>query len=201
MKTMIIAASQRHPSQSRKVADFVEKMILDEQFFDRTDLLDLGEHPLPLWDQGVWGNRPEWESVLKPLRKRVREADAFVMVIPEWNGAATPAIKNFSLFFDEKDTGHKPVLLVSISSEVNGQYPVVDMMSFGRKNNKWIFIPDYVIIRFVHHYLNGGQSTGEQEAFLHDRLRYGLEELRRYASVLRRFRESWTFDERFKYAP
>ena len=201
MQVMIVAASQRHPSQSGKVAKYLRKMIRNENLFEQTDLLDLGQNPLPLWDEGVWNGQPFWEDILTPLRHRVRRADAYILVIPEWNGAATPAIKNFSLFFDEKDTGHKPVLLVSISSEINGQYPIADMMAFGRKNNKWIFIPDYIIIRFVHHYLNAEKPVGEQEIFLHDRILYGLNELRQYAALLKEFRKDWHYDDRFKYAP
>ena len=200
MNLFIISASQRHPSQSLKVARYVGHMIEKSRKFQSYEIYDLGSHPLPLWDEGVWRNDPKWEKILSPLRQKVINADAFVMVIPEWNGGVTPAIKNFSLFFDEKETGHKPVWLITISSEINGQYPIADMKAFGSKNNKWIFIPDHTIIRFVKQMLNNHMPHNQEEKILIERMAYSLHQLALYAQALKSVRLKFTFDERFKYA-
>jgi len=201
MKVLIIAASQRYPSQSRKVAGYLLAAIEQHGFFDQMDLLDLGQHPLPLWDQGVWECDTKWQKILPPVKERVHTADAYIFIIPEWNGMATPAMKNFTLFWGERETGHKPVLLIGVSSEPNGQYPIADMRAFGLKNNKWVFIPDHVIIRHVDRYFNKAEAVDENEKLLRDQLFYALKELKAYAGALKTVREQWIFDDRFKYAP
>jgi len=201
MKVFILAASQRHPSQSAKVAHYIANLIEQEAYFDETTLRDLGRDPLPLWDPGVWENSPRWEKILAPLRRDVMAADAYVIVVPEWNGGITPALKNFTLFFGERETGHKPVWLVSVSSEINGQYPVVDMKAFASKNNKWIFIPDHTVIRFVDKVLNTPRPRSDEEKLLIDRIKYSLLELKLYAEALKPLRDNFPFDDRFKYAP
>ncbi len=199
MKLVVISASQRHSSQSRKVANYIIKQSAGFDF-KQTSLIDLGEHPLPLWDEKIWKHAGQWPEWLGEITVKIKEADAYVLVIPEWNGAATPAIKNFLLFFGERETGHKPVLLISISNEANGQYPVSDMRAFGGKNNKWIYIPDHLIIRYVNELLNKSEATGENDRNIRARIAYSLQQLKLYAKQLRPLRENYPFDERFKYA-
>lgn len=201
MNLLIVSASQRSPSQSRKMAAYLLAVIEQYRWFERVEVLDLGRHPLPLWDQGVWEGDPKWQKILPPVRRQVTEADAYVFIIPEWNGMATPAMKNFTLFWGERETGHKPALLIGVSSEPNGQYPIADMRAFGLKNNKWVFIPDHLVIRHVDRYFNTPGPVDEHEKFLRDRIVYSLKELHAYAELLNRFRERWVFDDRFKYAP
>ncbi len=200
MKLLIISGSHRKPSQSLKVAKYIKQRVEKRQVFHSTDILDLGGNPLPLWDEGVWKGTPEWKKILKPVREKVTEADAYVMVVPEWNGGATPAVKNFALFFGERETGHKPVWLVSVSSEINGQYPISDMRANIYKNNKWIFIPDHTIVRFVHQMFNHDSPAGEEEKLLRERMEYSLTQLELYAQALREIRNKITWDDRFKYA-
>jgi len=203
MNVFIISASQRFPSQSRKVAQYTEGLIEIYSKFEEINFWDLGENPLPLWEESVWQNDPKWEKILAPLRQKVIRADAYVIVVPEWNGAATPAIKNFSLFFGEKETGHKPVWLISVSSEINGQYPVPDMRAFVYKNNKWIYIPDHTVIRFVRNFFNKSPNEppeNEEEKLLKERMLYSLEQLYLYAKHLKNLRHEIVFDDRFKYA-
>ncbi len=200
MRLMIIAGGMRHPSGSRRAADFVQQKVLENQIFDRIDLLDLGQTPLPLWDEGVWRGDEKWKKILDPLRKRMQAADAYVLVAPEYNGMASPALKNFTLFFDERITGHKPALVIAVTSEAhNGQYPVADLHAFGAKNTKWIYIPDHLIYR------NIGQLITENlqmtDTLLRERTLFSLRELALYARALEQVRQNHTFRPEFKYAP
>ncbi len=199
MNVLIISASHRNPSQSRKVADVVSGLVKKHSGFKDIALLDLAEAGIPLWDEGVWRGEEQWMKILAPLRNQVRKADAYIIVVPEWNGGATPSIKNFALFFGEKETGHKPVWLISVSSEINGQYPVTDMRSYVYKNNKWVFIPDHTIVRFVHEKFNE-ESLSAEEKLLLERMQYSLRQLELYARAMREVRDKLKFDDRFKYA-
>ena len=66
---------------------------------------------------------------------------------PEWNGMATPAIKNFFLYFSSSVLFHKPALIVTVSAGHGGAYPVIELRSSGYKNTKLCYIPEHVIIR------------------------------------------------------
>ena len=199
MNLLIISASQRYPSQSRKVADFLKKTVEKHRIFDSVRMIDLGEKPLPLWDQGVWEGTKEWKHILNPVIEQMRKADAFILVTPEWNGMATPAIKNLTLFAGEKITGHKPVLLVSVSAGGSGQYPISDLRVSGYKNTKWVYIPDHLIVRFVNSVMNGEDPADENDALIRDRALYSLKQLRLYAQALQSVRNGMEWDDRFKY--
>ena len=55
MKFSIIAGSHRKKSQSVKVGEFLKKELeKDSEVF----LLDLGENPLPVWDDSFWDDDP-----------------------------------------------------------------------------------------------------------------------------------------------
>ena len=199
MKVVIISGSQRFPSQSRKTAEYLMKEVRRLQLFEETALIDLGEKPLPMWDQGVWTGDENWKAVLEPLTAEMRSADAYILITPEWNGAVTPAVKNFSLFFGERVTGHKPVLAVSVSAGPSGQYPIAELRSAVFKNNKWVFIPDHLVIRFVEKRLIGEEPADESDALLRDRIVYSLRQLQLYAGAMTEVRRDFPWDDRFKY--
>jgi len=200
MRLMIIAGGMRYPSGSRLAADFVRQKVLENKIFDQIDLLDLGQNPLPMWDEGVWRGEEKWKQILTPLRERMQVADAYVLVSPEYNGMASPAIKNFSLFFDERATGHKPALIVSVTSEThNGQYPVADLHAFGAKNTKWVYIPDHLIYRNIKGLIN--ENLQMTNTLLEERTLFSLQELRLYAEAMKEVRNRHTFRPEFKYAP
>ncbi len=200
MKVLIISASHRKNSQSRKVADYITDLIRQEQYFTQTNLIDLARTKIPLWDEGVWKGNPGWEEILRPIKSKVEQADAYIIIVPEWNGSVPPSIKNFALFFGEKQTGHKPVWIVSVTSEINGSYPVSEMRSFVYKNNKWVFIPDHTIIRFVNDVLNKKEPQTENEKLLVERMHHSLNQLKLYAEALEKVRKNLNWDNRFKYA-
>src|SRR5829696_2780861 len=92
MKIEIISGSPRQNSSTVRVALHLKK-ILSENTEHEVGLLDLREHYLP----------PVQEVFMAPhlvperyqaLAKRVFEAQAFILVTPEYNGSYTPDMKN-----------------------------------------------------------------------------------------------------------
>ncbi len=200
MRLMIIAGGMRYPSGSGRAAAFIRQKAGEQIFFDPIDLLDLGQNPLPLWDEGVWQGEEKWRQILTPLRERMQAADAYVLVSPEYNGMASPALKNLSLFFDERTTGHKPALIVAVTSEAhNGQYPVADLRAFGAKNTKWVYIPDHLIYRNIRQLIT--EDLQMTDALLEEQTLFGLRELRLYAEAMKDVRNRHSFRPEFKYAP
>ena len=120
----IVAGSSRSNSQSGKVARFLRQRLIDlgHTQAEHSSVIDLGQAPLPLWptdDSGPWAGYAE----------QLTRADAVLIVAPEWNGMACPAIKNFFIYASKAELAHKPGLLVGVSAGVGGAYPIRDRKS------------------------------------------------------------------------
>lgn len=92
MKIEIIAGSPREKSTTRRVAYFLRKQL--EQHDDvEVNIIDMKDWNLPPVQQVF--SSPEAAPVdLLPLARRVFEADAFILLTPEYNGSYSPAMKN-----------------------------------------------------------------------------------------------------------
>jgi NAD(P)H-dependent FMN reductase len=192
MKITIISGSHRFHSQSRKVSEHIRKTLLDQGLADQAEVFSLEGNPLPLWDEGLWNGDPEWEERLAPLRRLLRESDGFVIVSPEWHGQVPAGLKNFFLIVSKQEVGHKPALIVTVSSADGGAYPVAELRMSSYKNNRILYIPEQVIVRHVERVLNEDpeQNDPDSDAYFRERILWSLQVLRAYAEALRPVRES-----------
>ncbi len=191
MKISIISGSHRPDSQSGKVARHIQAE-LAAGISEESWLLDLGRTPFPLWDEGVWNNDPDWLARLAPAREQLASSDAFVIITPEWHGQVPAGLKNFFLLFGKAELGHKPALIVAVSSGAGGAYPVAELRMSSYKNCRICYIPDHVIIREVESVLNEDPEKNDQRAdpWYRERLRWSLGILREYAAALAKVRAS-----------
>lgn len=194
MKFIVVSGSHRQNSQSDRVANYIATQVRASHCDAR--VISLANNPLPLWDEGVWNNDPKWKEVWGPISQELRSADALVVVSPEWSGMVPPGLKNFFLLCPTADVGHKPALIVSISSGVGGSYPVTELRTSSYKNTRIVYIPEHVIIRNVEEVLHGETATGERDESARARLGYGLRVLKEYASALKAVRESGVIDHK-----
>ncbi|SDG32687.1 NAD(P)H-dependent FMN reductase [Pseudomonas benzenivorans] len=181
----LVAGSGRNDSQSGKVARFLRQRLIQLQHGgeETTSLIDLGLAPLPLWpaeDPGPW-------SLYK---QQLHAADAVVIVAPEWNGMACPAIKNFFVYAGKAELAHKPGLLAGVSAGVGGAYPISELRASSYKNCRLCYLPEHLIVRHVESVLNGPQPASEDDQRLRARIDYALEILAKYARALKPVRES-----------
>ncbi|WP_037340191.1 NADPH-dependent FMN reductase [Saccharospirillum impatiens] len=184
LSILIVVASQRPDSASLRCGRYLEHVALSAGF-DRSDILDLGESPLPLWDTALTTNAGHW-SGMPVLRKRVQAADAVILVTPEWHGMATPAAKNFLMLCTQKELGHKAGLVVSVSAADNGVYPIAEIRMSGTKNNHLCLIPEQLIFRQVDTLIDA-DSLCSNEHF-DARSRYTVELLAHYSQALKPIR-------------
>ncbi|MBB1243279.1 NAD(P)H-dependent oxidoreductase [Streptomyces durbertensis] len=86
----------------------------------QVDVVDLVEHPLPL-AMPAWGgdSDPDVDRVHKELGARLTDADAFVVVTPEYNHSFPAALKNVIDWYREEWFA-KPVGLVSYGGQSGG---------------------------------------------------------------------------------
>lgn len=179
---MVLSASNRPGSQSLKVSRrMVEK--LQSTGVD-TKLLDLSETKLPLFDSST---AKEWLD----LEPQIAAADGFVWVVPEWDGMAPPAMINF-LGHASKTLAHKPVLLVGISSGLNGAYPVAELKMVGGKNRHHVLVPEHLVLKNVEELFNETTPvTGNSsDKSMHERAIYALRTLVAYAQKLAELRNT-----------
>ncbi|WP_271407720.1 NADPH-dependent FMN reductase [Pseudomonas sp. Q1-7] len=185
LNIVLIAGSSRANSQSGKVARFLRQRLidLDKASPGTCGIIDLGQEPLPLWpaeDTGPWSG----------YQQRLREADAVVVIAPEWNGMACPAIKNFFIYASKAELAHKPGLLVGVSSGIGGGYPISELRASSYKNCRLCYLPEHLIVRGVEKVLNEAEAVSEDDQRIRARIDYDLDILARYAEALKPVREA-----------
>ena len=111
MKIEIISGSPRVTSVTRRVAINLKKW-LDSNTSHETDIIDLKDWDLPAV-QSVFVSVDRTPDEFKPLAERIFNADAFILVTPEYNGSYSPAMKNLLDHFPKQH--HKPFGIVTAS--------------------------------------------------------------------------------------
>nr|WP_288465674.1 NAD(P)H-dependent oxidoreductase [uncultured Pseudomonas sp.] len=182
---VLIAGSSRPDSQSAKVAQFLRQRLitLGKTNTELSQVIDLGTSPLPLWpaeDAGAWAD----------YGPRLQRADAVVVIAPEWNGMAGPAIKNFFIYASKAELAHKPGLLVGVSSGIGGGSPIAELRSSSYKNCRINYLPEHLIIRAVTKVLNDVQPADEDDSRIRARIDYTLDILAKYGEALKPVRAS-----------
>ena len=191
MTITFIIGSQRIESNSAKIANLISQTFPADVI---TNFIDLGKNPLPLWDEKVGSDNPKWQEILTPLQTQLEQSDGYVLISPEYNGCATPAIKNFLLLFPKPTLAHKPVLVVGVSSSLGGAYVISDLRANGYKNPRLIFVPDHLIIRNASVLPTQIQDFGSSDTLLADRIKYSTKIFLEYVKALKTMRQETTFD-------
>jgi NAD(P)H-dependent FMN reductase len=111
MKIEILSGSPRNNSATRRVALHLYTA-LKEKTNHEIGLIDLKDWNLPQM-QTVFTSVENTPEEFKPLSKRMFEADAFILVSPEYNGSYSPALKNLIDHFPKQH--HKPFGIATAS--------------------------------------------------------------------------------------
>ena len=194
MHIAIIVGSHRKDSQSSRVGAYIANDLARIDSSVTVDTIDLAGNPLPLWDESVWQGDSQLAALWKPYRNRLRKADGFVIISPEWAGMVPPGLKNLLLFAGPKEVGHKPALIVAVSASRGGSYPVNELRTSGYKNSRLVYIPEHVLVQDVADVLAGETPTSERDAWLRRRLEFADRLLLEYAKALTPIRSSGLTD-------
>ncbi|MBT9264072.1 NAD(P)H-dependent oxidoreductase [Pseudomonas sp. MG-9] len=181
---VLLSGSNRANSQSLKVAKYLRDRLELLGLCDSGELLNLASSRLPLWPEedidGIWSVQ---QSILK-------KATALIVISPEWNGMACPALKNFFLYAGLGELGHKPALLVGVSAGLGGAYPMTELRASSYKNSRILYLPEQLIIRNVESMLNGEIPSDENDIRIRTRTDWALHLLCQYDDALRTIRPS-----------
>jgi NAD(P)H-dependent FMN reductase len=116
MKIEIISGSPRNNSVTHRVALFLKKW-LKQNSAHEIDIIDMKEWRLPM-AQSVWVSPDAAPKEFHPIAQRMFDAEAFILVSPEYNGSYSPALKNLLDHFPKQH--HKPFGIVTASPGAMG---------------------------------------------------------------------------------
>ena len=196
MKLTLVSGSHRRDGESLKVARHIEQRLHALGLCESTYLLSLSENPIPLWEESIWDDDPEWQARLEPISRELKQSEGFVVIAPEYHGMVPAGLKNFFLCFGRKELAHKPGLLVGVSSADGGAYPVAELRMSSYKNSRICYLPEHLIVRNVERVLNEdpGDNDPGADPYFRDRIDWAVRQLQQYAIALRQVRESGVTD-------
>ncbi|MEQ1675790.1 MAG: NAD(P)H-dependent oxidoreductase [Chitinophagaceae bacterium] len=116
MKIEIISGSPRINSVTHRVALHLKNNLAQNSGHE-VDVIDMKGWPVPAI-QSVWTSPDKAPADFQPLAKRIFEADAYIIVTPEYNGSYSPALKNLLDHFPKRH--HKPFGIVTASPGAMG---------------------------------------------------------------------------------
>lgn len=180
MKYILLSGSHSANSQTEKVTQWLADALTKRGH--TTELISLADNPFPLWDASFWNESSDLYQQLNPVLQKFHEADGFVIATPEWNGMAAPALKNFFLYLSDNEVGHKPALLVSVSSGRGGAYPISELRESSYKNTRITYIPEHLIVRNVQNVMNDHDVTSgdSEDIYIKKRALFTLDVLETY---------------------
>ncbi len=192
MKITIIIGSHQQDSQSHKVGKYIQHQLNERDDVDEVGMVDLGGNPVPLWDSTYWQKESGLKETLAPFMGELSSADGYVIIAPEWGGMVPGGLKNFMLYWSEKETGHKPAMIVGVSGSINGAYPVAELRHSGYKNSKIVYTPEHLIVRNVGEVMNDMDPNGGEgiDKEIRERTAHANNCLIAYAKAFKAMRET-----------
>ncbi len=191
---MVVGGSHRQESESSRVAEYVAADLARIDSTLVVDSFSLSGNPLPLWDESVWQETSSLAALWQPIRDRMRQANAFVFVVPEWAGMVPPGLKNLLLFTSSQEVGHKPVLLIGVSANRGGSYPLSELRTSGYKNNRLLVIPEQILVQDVADMLVGDSPANKRDAWIRKRITFASRLLLEYGKAVGSIRASGLTD-------
>ena len=102
MKIEIISGSPRTASVTHRVALHLKNW-LSQNSSHEADIIAMKDWNIPAV-QSVWVSLEKAPVEFQPLAERIFNADAYILVTPEYNGSYSPAMKNLLDHFLDLDT-------------------------------------------------------------------------------------------------
>ncbi len=118
MQIAILSGSTRLNRQSHRVTLALKRWI-EAHTSHSAEVLDLAEYHFPALEE-VLNRHPNPPEGLNDFARRIREADAYLFVSPEYNGSYTAALKNAVDYLKDQEFARKVIGVVSVSAGALG---------------------------------------------------------------------------------
>jgi NAD(P)H-dependent FMN reductase len=112
MNIEIISGSPRSNSITHRVVLHLQEY-LRKNTEHNINIIDVRDWKINVLQQEVFRNAETAPAALQPLARRMFNADAYIIVTPEYNGSYTPAVKNLFDHFPKRS--RKPFGIVTAS--------------------------------------------------------------------------------------
>ena len=116
MRIEILSGSPRTHSVTRRVALYLKNRI-NQETEHQAAIIDMKDWVVPPV-QSVWVSPEKAPVEFQELAQRIFDADAYIIVTPEYNGSYSPALKNLLDHFPKRH--HKPFGIVTASPGAMG---------------------------------------------------------------------------------
>ena len=200
MEIVLINGSHRQNSQSLRITKYLAAQIPKLDASVTAEIVSLTGNPLPLWDDENNSRRASdsLQQTWEPYAQKLQAADGFVVISPEWHGMVPAGLKNFFLYCNPKEVGHKPAMIVTVSAGRGGSYPVAELRVSSYKNNRLCYVPDHLIVQSAEKMFAGDTPASDDDKYIRERADFALRILFEYAKALKSVRDSGkTFDKKF----
>lgn len=158
MKIVIISGTAREGRNSHQVAEVIHKKL--KKVGETPTLVDVKEYNLPLLEY-KYDQHPSPSSEMERLHVIFDEADAFILVSPEYNGSYTGALKNtMDHFYPEY--AKKVIGVCSVSA--GGMNGIRGALSLQRQvlNYGGFPLPKMLTVGSVHTHFKDGELDSPQ---------------------------------------
>jgi len=200
LKVLIISGSQQVPSNSWRLTKHLEKQWANASSGVQIDTMELARYPELLSHYGPESD--QYESLYKSkdhILSRLYDADAVVIVTPEWGGMLPPALTNLFLMtaFGSASgfpLAHKPALAVGISASGGGANPITLLRAYAGKNSHLCWLPNHAIVQNIEQFLSSPWTPNQKDRIsnVQARLDVGFNSLLAYSRQLKPVRSQLT---------
>lgn len=183
----IIIASTRPGRVGLPVAQWVNDVALKHPGFAPVELVDLAEWNLPLMDEPAHPRFRRYEHQhTRDWSAKIDQADAFLIVMPEYNYGYTAPLKN-AIDYLHQEWAYKPVGLVSYGGVAAGAR-AAQMIKQVLTALRMMPLPEAVQIPFVARFLDEDGAIQPNEV-MENAAAAMLDELARWTDALAPLRE------------
>ena len=156
---LIITGTNRKNSLSLELADIVKKTYKSLGDFS-TEVLDLKQVPFQEIVEEPYSLSSPSPS-LKKLLEKVAQAEALILVCPEYNGGMPGLIKHFIDHWTYPDSfRYKPVCFIGLGGKFGALNPILHLESIFLYRNSFVF-PLRVFVQNVSQILKNGEIQDE----------------------------------------
>jgi NAD(P)H-dependent FMN reductase len=134
-KLQIIVGSTRPTRAAERVYPWLLDQAIRHGGFDEVEVLDLRDWPLPMFTEtirsvGNFADPTYSEPIVKRWNAKIAEADAYVMITPEYNHSLPGVLKNaIDNVFVSFAFRNKPALFVGYSGGIVGGARAVEQLA------------------------------------------------------------------------
>ena len=107
-KIIVLAGSARKESVNKKLARVATKLLFEAGA--DVEYIDLKDYPMPIYD-GDLESECGLPDNAKKIKQKFKEANALVVVSPEYNSSISPLLKNVFDWISRTETENEPTLV------------------------------------------------------------------------------------------